>query len=222
MRTLACISIALVACMAGQANASFFDIWAEISFSSVSHTKITFETDGAGNALNVPEGSWQDLYNDEYNSQGILFDQDIYWCNDSGDNFEAAQAIGGSPEISIPRTSTSMTDLIITFSVPVKSVGLWVIDRNDKPNVPSLEARTPSGQVIGTVTFQGDFVDGSVGNQNYGFLGLASTDTIGSIRLSYDYTGFDNLNFSPEMVPEPGCLALLAVGTMALLRKRRR
>jgi hypothetical protein len=203
-------------CSAAQAGA----IYDAGFFSSIPRTTICFETDGSGNPVVISEGGTQYMYGDEYSSFGVLFDQDIYWVNDSGDDFEAAQAIGGSPEISIPGPATVMTDLVMSFTVPVKAFGLWVIDRNDKPNVPSFQARNASGGVIETVTFQGAFVDGSVGIQDYGFMGIYAEQNIASVRMSYDYTGFDNLIFSS--VPEPGCAVLLAAGAATIMRRRTR
>jgi len=215
-RALALGALAVWGCSAAQAG----PIYDASFFSSISHTTINFETDRDGNSVVVAEGQTLYMYGDEYSPFGVAFDQDIYWVNDNGNDFEAAQAIGGSPEISIPGPAVVMTDLIMSFNVPVRAFGLWVIDRNNKPNVPSFQARNASGGIIETVTFQGAFVDGSVGIQDYGLMGIYAEQNIASVKLSYDYTGFDNLMFSP--VPEPGCAVLLAAGTAAIMRTRRR
>jgi hypothetical protein len=215
-RALALGALAVWVCSTAQAG----PIYDASFFSSITHTLITFETDRAGNPLNIPETDTQILYSDEYSPQGVVFDRDIYWVNEDGNDFEAAQAIGGSPEISIPGPAVVMTDLIMSFNVPVKAFGLWVIDRNNKPNVPSFQARNASGGVIETVTFQGAFVDRSVGIQDYGLMGIYAEQNIASVKISYDYTDFDNLMFSP--VPEPGCAVLLAAGAAAIMRRRTR
>ncbi|MCJ7544195.1 MAG: PEP-CTERM sorting domain-containing protein, partial [Phycisphaerae bacterium] len=94
----------------------------------------------------------------------------------------------------------------------------WVVDNNTMAPVPSFTAKNSSGAVLETVTFQGALVDGHVGVADYGFMGIWAAENIARVEISQDGSLFDNLTFSG--VPEPTSLALLAVGAVAVLRRR--
>ena len=181
------------------------------------HTLISFETNGAGGTVNLANGDFAPLPASEYSAQGVTFSQAIQWVNDSGASFDAAQLIGGSPEISIPGPSND--DFRMNFSAPVHAFGMFVMNRTTNPVTPYFSAFDSTGALIETVTFEGDFIDGVTGTASYGFMGLCSDTSIASVRIYKDSTGLDDLYFSP--LPEPASLTLLGLGALALIRRRR-
>jgi len=195
-------------------------------FSGIPHTLVTFETDGSGNPVVLDEGGHRDLPDDEYAALGFTFDLDwglpfmtLEWVNDGSPDFDAAQAIGGSPENLITRNGLYENGFSIVFSVPVRAFGLWVVMNNTYPNVPSptFEAYGDGG-LIETVLFEGPAIDGSIGIADYGFLGIVAEENISHFHIATVVTGYDNFMFSP--VPEPATISLVAIGALVMLRRR--
>jgi hypothetical protein len=189
-------------------------------FAGTTHTVITFETDGKGSKLNIPEGQSQSMPADEYAQYGFTFEPDISWVNDAGPAFDEAQAIGGSPEIGIPAADED--DFTINFSLPVRAFGFWVINCTEQTrqpySYPTLEAYGAEG-LIEAAAFEGDAIDGVVGDAaEYGFLGIASDQLITSVHVTKGAAMLDNFTFSP--VPEPATVILLGLGFLVLLRAR--
>lgn len=187
-------------------------------FDSIPHTLVTFEDDGSGNPVVLLFNVARDLPAEEYAALGFSFDQDIEWRNDLGGSFDAAQAIGGSPDIMIP--GSSFDDFRIEFSIPVLAFGFWVIDNNQVAEVPVFTAMDSAGDVIETVTFAGSLVDGTVGAADYGFMGIRSATPIASVRITKSAAGLDNFRFTA--VPEATGATLLIVGMVGRLAHSRR
>jgi hypothetical protein len=196
-------------------------------FSSLSYTRIDFETYADGSPVVLGSGQTMTFYYDEYETDyGVWFDyepygypQDISFANDSDPNFDAAQSMGGSLQIAIP--SPTEDSFAVVFDDPVRSVGFWVVNNSDFTTKPQFVARNSSGTVLETVTFEGSLIDGSIANAQYGFMGVYADEDIARLEITKDATLLDNLTFSPD-VPEPVSLVLLTVGGLAALLRRRR
>ena len=212
-RTLAGTTVVLVCAAAAWAGA----ITDATFFLPIDSVMIDFETDGFDNPLVIAEDGWQTLFFDEYSALGVTFDQDLWWVNDSGVDFDSALAIGGSPDITIP--GPAHDDFVMEFSVPVRAFGFWVINNNTSSTAASFTALRSGGGEIETVTFEGAFIDGTIGVADYGFMGIYADEDIAGVRIIKDATNLDNLMFSDA--PEPATVSLLALGGLALLRRRR-
>lgn len=182
-------------------------------FASIPHTFIPWELNGSGLPVMLANGGAQPMPVNEYASSGVTFVGQPWWVNDGGADFDAAQLIGGSPEISLIATSP---ELIMHFSVPVRAFGFWVISNVTAPGDPTLQARDGDGIVIESVSLTGPLLDGTIGLADYGFMGILSDVNIASVRITGAATEYDNFRFSA--VPEPGTLALLSV--LLFLRRR--
>jgi hypothetical protein len=97
------------------------------------------------NPVILSNGSSREMPFGEYAALGFTFNPVIRWINDAGPDFDAAQAIGGSPEISIP--SGTKDDYFINFSVPVRAFGFWVINNNTAGVTPVFEAYGANGLI---------------------------------------------------------------------------
>lgn len=196
-------------------------------FSSISNTQITFEYYADGSPVVLGEGGSTTMYYDEYLDDGVWFEYmpvgeelaEMSYVNDSDDDFDTAQSIGGSMDIAIPGPLEN--EFAMIFEVPVRSFGFWVVNYNLSEIAPTFTAKNADGDVLGTVTLEDELIDGTVGVADYGFVGIWADEDIARVEISKDQTILDNLTFSEE-TPEPVSLALLALGGLAVLRRAKR
>ncbi len=208
-------AVALCAILAAAVPTAWAGTISDASFfSSLTHTVIDFETDGSGYATS----HMQTLWSDEYTALGVDFSDDLTYIDETETYFEAAQAIGGSLEMSIPSPSEDAFSII--FSTQVRAVGFWVVNNNTVTEIPTFVAKNSSGGTIDTVTFTGGLIDGTIGIADYGFMGIWATEDIAQLDVTKDATLLDDLTFSPT--PEPATLAVLAIGAALLVRRRNR
>lgn len=186
-------------------------------FSGVPHALIDFETDGTGNDVSLNQATSIPMPADAYAPRGVLFSQAIRWVNDGDADFDAAQAIGGSLDVAVPGAASD--DFVLQFLEPVRAFGFWVVNRRQSAVVPSFEARDASGELIGSVTFSGNAIDGTIGIAQYGFLGIAAEQDIYSVRIRKDAALLDDLRFIS--MPEPGSMLVFGLAAGVAAKRRR-
>jgi MYXO-CTERM domain-containing protein len=222
---MAGMMIAAAGSLAGVGSAGAALITDAGFFSGIPTTVINFETDGAGNPITLIQGQRQVMPSDAYSPQGVTFvgtSGPVQWVNDGNSAFDAAQAIGGSPMISIP--SSLCNQFTMSFSVPVRAFGFFVVNnRTADPIGPSFVARDSQGNILDTANWDAKFVDGTITTPtttaDYGFVGITTSELIASVTVTKQAAIMDDLRFSP--VPGPGALALSAVAGLVGLRRRR-
>lgn len=189
-------------------------------FTSVPHTHINFETDGAGSPINLIQGQTQVMPLNAYSNLGVDFVNQVRWVNDGNPAFDAAQMIGGTPANSIP--SSFVNAFAFTFNVPVQSFGFFVVN-NRTASPLTIRAFDAQNNQITELVFGGVFVDGTIEIPNttadYGFMGYAADVNIARVEVTKQMAILDDLMYSP--VPTPGVLALLGAGLPVLTRRRR-
>lgn len=191
-------------------------------FDSIPTTVIDFETDGSGGAVGLANAGLAGMPAGEYAGLGVTFSPAVNWVNDGGASFDAAQTLAGSPEIAISYDDGDGPETFsILFSVPVRSVGLVVIDNNSDlfGDPPVFTAYDNGDNPLGMVTFSGVAVDGTVGSADYGFLGLCADVDIARLEITKDAAIFDDLTFSS--MPSPGALGLFGLAGLGVARRRR-
>jgi len=144
-------------------------------------------------------------------------------------NFDPRFSIFASSAVSLPNIAVALggglNDVLMSFSTPITSIS---VNSDSAPgeaaDVIRLIALAPTGnpnefQVIG-VAEAFDNATTSPGN----LLSLAGLPpfSFAIFQTTTEQEGFDNLNFTPTRVPEPGTSALLALGMVALSVMRRR
>ncbi|MDX2132332.1 MAG: hypothetical protein SFY69_09795 [Planctomycetota bacterium] len=215
------VTVSLLLACGGTASASVIDSAAY--FTSVPHTRITWEADGAGSPVALMQGASQVMPTNAYSTLGLMFETQVRWINDGTGAFDAAQATGGgSPANAIP--SSLVNTFAFTFTVPVRSFGFWLANnRGADPAGPTIQAFDAQGQLIESVQFGGSLVDGSITvgqtTADYGFMGIESQADIARVVVTKQAAIFDDLYFS--VVPAPASAGVLALGLLAAGRRRR-
>lgn len=181
-------------------------------FTGIPHTLLTFETDGSGNAVTVPEGGVSLLSATEYVTQGIVFDRDIWWGNEASSDADAALALGGSLQLSLQAPLPE--DYTISFTGPVRAFGFWMIHHTGVTLHPTMTILDDQLEQIETLSFTPDRYAGVVGEVAYGFVGFVSDRNIASVRIERNASNIDNLHLSP--IPEPGTWSLLGLAAISL------
>jgi len=195
-------------------DASFFD--------RVPHTLIDFETRQDGTPLEIPEGEVLSMANDAYNTLGVLIFGAPAWINFTSDDLEAIQEQHASPKNSLALFAVSPGDAVgMNLRPDTRSWGIFItLDVSVERPRPTFHFGR-SGEVFQTVVFEGDLVQGRLGDIEYGFLGWTD-DTPFSAVLFENYTrpAFDDLRFSA--IPAPGAGAAFALLGLGALTRRRR
>ena len=181
-------------------------------FSSIPHTLVTFQVDGSGNPVDVNDSPyWRFMPLDEYASLGFTFSPGL----SSG---VAWVKVNDVDEMMPPGLAAldNHGDFNINFTVPVRAFGFFVGHATSYPT-PAFEAYSVDGQLIETAYFEGDAIDQTVGLQDFGFLGIVSTEPITRIHVTGDIAGLDNFRYS--QIPEPATVSLLLVGGLWFVRR---
>ena len=186
-------------------------------FAPYSPTLTTWEVDGSGAAVTLIEGETRSLPAAEYASSGFTFSQNIAWVNDASATFNAAQSLAGSPEIAIPSSAFDTFDIL--FTSPTDAFGFVVIN-NSAAAAPMFTAYNAQNQVIESVTWGPAFIDGTIANAQYGFMGILSpNEKIARVAVFKDAAIMDDFLFAT--VPTPGSLGILGLAALATGRRRR-
>ena len=134
--------------------------------------------------------------------------------------FNVFVASSGFTNFGIPITTTSILtasgdeDFTVDFGTPSEAVGFDTYLNQFGP--ATVEVHGPSG-LLDTITH-------NHASNTIGFLGLVASEPIHSIRWTTVNgaainTGIDNI-FQGTVIPEPTTLTVLAIGSVALLRRR--
>jgi len=187
-------------------------------FGDIDSTLIDFETDGDGDSVTLPSAQSQSMAAMEYASQGLVFDTPVAWTNDGNGDFDAAQAIGASPDNAIPSSDFDVIE--ISFTEMVRAFGFFVATNNVVGDAPTLIARDADGAVIESVVFGDAFHHGTIGIADYGFMGVTSDIPIASVEITKTAAIFDDFHLSA--VPGPGGVGLFGLAGLIAGRRRRR
>jgi hypothetical protein len=187
-------------------------------FNPFSPTLTTWETRGNGTPLSLLEGETMILPAGEYAASGFTFSQSIAWVNDGSATFNAAQGLVGTPEIAIPSAAFNSFDIL--FASPTDAFGFVVINNSGATTLPSFTAFNALNQPIETVTWGAAFIDGTIGNAQYGFMGISSpADKIARVSITKQQAIFDDFLFAT--IPGPGAAMTLGLASIAAGRRKR-
>jgi len=219
-RRCAATLTALAVC--APARAGGFIISDPAFFDAIPHTLIDFETRQDGTPVIVDEGKATSMANDAYNTLGVLIFGAPAWVNFTSDDIEAIQEQHASPKNSLALFAVSPGDPVgIGFVPPVRSWGLF-ITMDVSVERPRPVFNVFSGDTFRTsITFEGDLVQGRLGDIEYGFVGYTSDEPFDAIVMeNFTRPAYDDLRFSA--IPAPGAGAAFALLGLGALTRRRR
>lgn len=215
------LSAGSVALLAAAAPAGV--ITSRAVFDAFPRTTFTFNADGAGTPITLNAGADLLMPTATYTAQGLTFSPAVRWVNDDGTDFDAAQTIGGSPQVAIaPFVGAGAFNL--NFSGTVRSAGIFIIWNNtaQAPTAPTLRAFAAGNVLLETVQLSPANRAGAIGVADYGFLGLFNASPIVRLEITGASAIYDDLIISPEIVPAPGTAPIGLLGIALLAARRRR
>ena len=217
-------SAVVVVCLCvSQASAAGFVIEDRAFFASISHLLIDFESEADGTAIDLDFDEFVLLDGDEYFSLGVSFRFGGFMgvFKSGSPSTRDALRIGGSLDNILSFGTIDPTSPFeILFDTPVRAAGFFALTSDDLPG-PEFEAFNASGGSLGHFALDGALQDGIIDGVAFGYIGIATEEPIARIALANGAIGWgiDDLRFSE--VPAPGGVALLALGSLALGRRRR-
>lgn len=194
-------------------------------FDAIPHTLIDFETRHDGTPIVVPEGENIPMNFGEYSTLGVAIFGDPNWANFTSDDLETIQAGHATPHNSLAMFPVSPGDPVgfaFLKSFPVRSFGIFVMMDVSVPTARPTFHISRDETVIETIVFEGDLVQGRIGDIEFGFVGYTDDEPFAAVLLeNFTRPVFDDLHFSA--VPAPGAGAAFGLlGLGALTRRRRR
>lgn len=178
------------------------------AFAGHDFTVIDFETCCGGRPLVFDEGHFAEIRGDAYADLGVTLSSDYHLIvgNPIADaEFDAAHRLFGSPNNVLINSNflDAAGSIRFDFANEINAMGLAVQHRITYPPV-RLEAYAQSGELLGSIDFQGSLIDGthSFPEAAYGFMGLYSPTVPIAYAIVYEGpTLFDDLHFGT--IPEP-------------------
>ena len=202
----------LILAAAGAAKADVFaDEAAFLSAIGPDHVLIDFDTDMAGNP--IPSGTVIDT---QYSAYGVTFGP-FAGGNPATyeDQWSRLDSLPNYVYTVIPWTGGG--GFQATFSRPVQSFGLWVLDVQPSYGATTLRALNAQDEEVAFFNL-GDYVAIPPFWQFFGFTTESPMSTVQIEIGAADGVGFDRM----FVVPEPATLSLLALGFGAFFVRRRR
>ena len=161
-------------------------------FSSVPHTTIKFEQNGAGATLLNPPNNYT-FPSTEYAAQGVKIQPEVRLARDNDSCFRIVQNINGSQPFGLIASQTAA----IEFDPPVSAFAVSFVAVQFQ--FATFTARDVNDAIIETATFTGPFIDaaGACGFLEYGVIGISSpTIPIHRVTIVAPSGNIDNLTFA--------------------------
>jgi len=219
---IAALAPALLA--GAQARADGMVITDPTFFDAIPHTLIDFETRHDGTPVDLPEGSILSMNFGEFSTLGVAIFGDPNWVNFTSDDLETVQGTYTTLDNSLamlPVSPGSPVGIAFLKSFPVRSFGIFVMMDVSEPRPRPTFHFSRNEMVFETLVFEGDLVQGRIGDIEFGFVGFMDDEPFAAVLLeNFTRPAFDDLRFSAFPAPGAGAaFGLLALG--AGLRRRR-
>jgi len=217
---IAALAPALLA--GAQARADGMVITDPTFFDAIPHTLIDFETRHDGTPVDLPEGSILSMNFGEFSTLGVAIFGDPNWVNFTSDDLETVQGTYATLDNSLAMGAVSPGSPVGLNLFPrVRSFGVFIMMDVSTPTLRPIFHISRDETVIQSIVFEGDLVQGRVGDIEFGFLGFFDEEPFGAILMeNFTRPAFDDLRFSAFPAPGAGAaFGLLALG--AGLRRRR-
>jgi hypothetical protein len=199
-------------------------------FERIPHTLIDFETDRDGAPLSLPNGGFVAINPGEYSATALYIFQSPGIANPLHPDVDSVlQQAASSRNVLFLREPLTSGGPASGFgwnvNRPVRAWGVFVmIDATRDLPRPVFNVYQDDGVdsvLLDSFTFEGDLVDGRIGDIEYGYVGYTSDIPFAAVTIdNFTVPFFDDLRFSA--IPAPGAGALFGLaGAGALLRRRR-
>ncbi|MFG0275577.1 MAG: hypothetical protein ACF8QF_11010 [Phycisphaerales bacterium] len=198
-------------------------------FERIPHTLIDFESVRNGEPAPLDEGQSRSINAGEYSATGLY----IFWEPQLGNSLhpdvDSVQAQAASPNNVLFITHSANTGAASGFgwnvNRPVRAWGVFVmIDATRDLPRPVFNVYQDDGVdsvLLDSFTFEGDLVDGRIGDIEYGYVGYTSDIPFAAVTIdNFTVPFFDDLRFSA--IPTPGAGAAFALLGLGALARRRR
>ncbi|GMU33544.1 MAG: thrombospondin type 3 repeat-containing protein [Planctomycetia bacterium] len=189
-RHILAVALSLIAMAATSAVAAPITDFA--FFTSVPHTTLTFEQDGAGTTLLNPPNNYT-FPNTEYAAQGVTINPEVRLARDTDSCFRSAQGVNGSLPFGVIASQTASID----FNPPVSAFAVAFVATQFQ--FATFTALDENNAIIETAVFAPPFAQasGACGFLEYGVIGISSpTIPIHRVTISAFSGIIDNLTFA--------------------------
>ena len=182
---------------------------------------IDFETYGDGNSV-LPGD--QAVEGDEWSNLGIHF---------AAAEIGYSQLLSAKTDMNVPAGTTGhalaiaglspgddRSSHVITFSSPVISFGVYIVDNETSSPTERIILKDDSGNVLGDFPMPGGAGAAPPLPVAHDFIGYTSTIPIAEVSILEDNDNEGSLLDNVMYTPEPATLSLLLISSLAIFRRR--